>query len=240
MPDPRFDGSLDAPRLVDRGQDAVCTDCGQPESHRNHDERNEAGHFFNTSPRALVSQRAVTAPQSATARITARRAGEEPRPAMRTRTEPLVGAESTSEASDPRPSAAELAALQHRQLVDFLRELHVDALELIDEVTELTERRDLTVDAVRSLSRLLKGYGVDVSAYEIEIPDCGITPSSAPRPAAPQTAKVHKRNTTVNDQPRCRVYSAGQPLNLTDDDDAVTCRSCIRMMESDARVVESS
>ncbi len=45
MPDPRFDGSLDAPTFIDRV--VFCTDCDKPARHRNHDGRNENGHFFN-------------------------------------------------------------------------------------------------------------------------------------------------------------------------------------------------
>lgn len=55
MPDPRFDGSLDAPLLVDR---AECADCGQRDGHPNHDGRNERGHFFNTGE-PLIRERVM-------------------------------------------------------------------------------------------------------------------------------------------------------------------------------------
>lgn len=63
MPDPRFDGSYDAPRFVDRPE--VCSDCGQPPDHSNHDSRRgvivTAGHFYNSGDPLIIERYAVPA-----------------------------------------------------------------------------------------------------------------------------------------------------------------------------------
>jgi hypothetical protein len=62
MPDPRFDGSLDAPTFIDRGG---CSECGLSESHWNHHDANENGHLFTDVDLAPLVSVEVNAPTAA-------------------------------------------------------------------------------------------------------------------------------------------------------------------------------
>lgn len=61
MPDPRFDGHLDAPSFIDRAGE--CVDCGRGSDHPNHDGRNPNGHFFNEGTPLLIDRTETMPPR---------------------------------------------------------------------------------------------------------------------------------------------------------------------------------
>lgn len=203
MPDPRFDGSLDAPTFVDR--QAPCTDCGQLEGAYEHDERNADGHFYNTTSTPLLRPVLPTVPAS-TARphIVAQPAVQHPPSSLRV--------DRTS------------------RLIETLTELHAEKLQLKQQLDELRERHRHVHDAFDAMLNLVRANGADTSAFEgaDELPARPVRPM---RPARPGQ-RIHLRSSQGNARCAVFSFNLHE-LRLTDNRGEATCLSCRRRSDAD-------